>query len=103
MLLSGAVNEVMSLTPELTSIALSSAAEGLMPLPGTLAPVGYQPSWQYWRSSAAVPAVLGVAIEVPESAWYVAGPLRAEVRLEAGEQIVGLRRASVVGPRLVDE
>jgi hypothetical protein len=56
-----------ALSAELTHIALSSAAEGANPLAGTLLPVGYQPSMQYWRMSAAAPVMLGLAIEVPVS------------------------------------
>ena len=55
------------LLPELTTMALIKAPEGVMLFPGTRAPVGYQPSVRYWRMSVAQPAATGHAIEVPLS------------------------------------
>ena len=55
-----------SLRAAATAMALSSAAEGSKALAATGAPVGYQPSVRYWRTSAIAPATAGVAIEVPE-------------------------------------
>src|SRR5262245_35640702 len=100
MLLSGAVNPVSAMSAELMAMALRSAAEGAKPFAGTAAPVGYQPSVQYWRMSVTAPAPEGLAIEVPESATYELSPY-AEVTLCPGLASVGLRRPSAVGPRLV--
>src|SRR5689334_22515614 len=100
MLLSGTTAPLIWLLPEFTTIALSSAAEGVKPFAGTLAPVGYQPSVRYCRSSAVQPVAAGVAIDVPLSVAYVESPEVDEVTLAPGAQIVGLRRLSVVGPRL---
>jgi hypothetical protein len=65
-LLSGAVKPATTFAAALIPIALRSAAEGVKPLAGTLAPVGYQPSVQYWRMSAIAPVPEGQAIDVPE-------------------------------------
>src|ERR1700709_1965708 len=53
-------------TAELTSVALSSAAEGVKPLAGFLAPVGHQPPRKYWRMRAVKPVAPGEAMLVPE-------------------------------------
>jgi hypothetical protein len=47
-------------------MARSSAADGVNAFAATGAPVGYQPSVRYWRTSAMAPATAGVAIDVPE-------------------------------------
>jgi hypothetical protein len=54
-----------------TSTAFSSAPEGLKPFAGTGALVGYQPSMKYWRTRRALPAAIGVAMEVPlmKASW----------------------------------
>jgi len=47
--------------------AFTSGADGLKPCAVTAAPDGYQPCWKYWRTTAAAPATMGVAMEVPMS------------------------------------
>src|SRR5262249_31299615 len=102
MLLSGAVKPVIDMSAELMAMALRSAAEGEKPSAGTAAPVGDQPSVQYWRMSVTAPAPGGLAIDVPESVPYAAVPgPNAEVTLWPGLANVGLVRPSSVGPRLV--
>ena len=59
----------MSLSVEVISIALSSAALGLKPFAETGAPVGYQPSVRYCRISAAAPAAAGDDMLVPARFW----------------------------------
>ena len=63
---------------------------------------------KYWRTSPALPAIVGAAMDVPESdletaasmvAVVLASPA-AETVLEPGAMMSGLMRPSWVGPRL---
>src|SRR5688572_30334283 len=66
-----------------------------------------QSGWS-WARIAAAPATWGVAIDVPELAWYESGPpgselwlLRAAVMSTPGAVMSGLRAEfSTTGPRL---
>src|SRR5262245_32107079 len=101
-LLSGMLNPTMSLSVEAIPAALRSAALGVNAFAPTGAPVGYQPSVKYWRMSAVAPAIAGVAMLVPERDWKpVSLAPDADESGFAGAKIVGLRRPSSVGPRLV--
>src|SRR2546428_10645151 len=63
--------------PEAMRMARMSAALGFMELPGTGAPVGYQPSTKYCRMIAAAAAAAGVQVLVPaQSASGSPVPLR---------------------------
>ena len=59
-----------------SSTALSSGADGRKADAACGAPEGYQPSVKYCRTSARLPATIGVAIDVPRSiaSAHVCGP-----------------------------
>src|SRR5262245_6851090 len=55
-----------SVSVPLRSDAFTRGAFAARAFAGSAVPVGYQPSWKNWRMSAAPPAVVGQAIDVPD-------------------------------------
>ena len=54
-------------------------------------PFGYQPSTKYWRNRAAVPAAMGVAIDVPD--LYVNPSLNELAKpSDKAESLIGFQR-----------
>ena len=68
-----------------SSTAFIRAPLGCMLLAGVFTPVGYQPSWKYCCTRAALPAAMGVAMDVPLSRASTHSELPVVLQSEHGQ------------------